>query len=363
MNNFTRLLLIIFTLGALVNGLNAAKIKDLTNIKGVRNNQLIGYSLVVGLNGTGDDGKKTSFTLEALTNMLKNMGITVNKKDIDSDNIAAVVVTANLPPFAKTGMKIDINVSSLGDAKSLEGGILLMTPLRGPDGNVYAVAQGPISTGGYLAGSGGGKNFPTTGRVPEGAIIEKEVPFSILDKDKIFLSLKNPDFSTSSKIAYTINSHFGSNSIASPIDSSTIKIDVPSDQNIVNFISSMEKIDITPEKSAKVVINERTGTVVIGDDVQISTVAVAHGNLNIQIKETPQVSQPNPLATGETVVTTNKETNIKEETRRLMLLNKSVSIKDLVAGLNRIGVSPRDLISILQAIKEAGALQGELVIM
>ncbi len=360
MRIFIKVFIMIFLLNVI--NLNAARLKDIINIKGVRDNQLIGYGLVVGLNGTGDDGKKTSFTLEALTNMLRNMGITVSKSDIDSDNIAAVVVTADLPPFAKSGMKIDVNVSSLGDAKSIEGGTLLMTPLKGPDGVVYAVAQGPVSTGGYLAGTGGGKNFPTAGRIPEGAIIEKEVPFKLLKKHKIFLTLKNPDFSTSSKVADTINLVFGKN-IALPIDSSTIKVNVPENDNIVRFISRIEKIDVTPETAARVVINERTGTVVIGENVHISTVAIAHGNLSIQIKETPEVSQPNPLAEGNTVVTNKKRVQVKEETRKLMLVDKSVRIKDLVKGLNSIGVSPRDLISILQAIKQAGALQGELVIM
>ncbi len=358
---FFRNFLICYIILSFCSNIFAARLKDIMNIKGVRDNQLIGYGLVVGLNGTGDDGKKTSFTFEALRNMLRNMGITVNKKDIDSDNIAAVVVTADLPPFGKPGMKIDVVVSSLGDAKSLQGGTLLMTPLKGPDGVVYAVAQGPVSTGGYITGQGG-KNFPTTGRVPEGAIIEKSVPFSLLKKKKIYLTLKNPDFSTSSKVADTINFVFHSN-IANPLDSSTIEVKVPDNENIVRFISKIEKIDVTPDTSAKVVVNERTGTVVIGENVKISTIALAHGNLSIQIKETPQVSQPNPLSAGQTVVTNKEKVATKEEKRKLMLMDKAVSIKDLVRGLNRIGVSPRDLISILQAIKEAGALQGDLVIM
>ncbi len=354
---FANLIILIFA-----TNIFGARLKDIMNIRGVRDNQLIGYGLVVGLNGTGDDGKKTSFTFEALTNMLRNMGITVNKKDIDSNNVAAVVVTADLPPFGKPGMKIDVIVSSLGDAKSLQGGTLLMTPLKGPDGVVYAVAQGPVSIGGYVAGNRGGKNFPTTGRVPDGAIIEKAVPFSLTKKKKIFLTLKNPDFSTSSKVADTINFVFNSN-IATPVDSSTIEVRVPTNENIVRFISKIEKIDVTPDTSAKVVVNERTGTVVIGENVRISTIALAHGNLSIQITENPQVSQPNPLAGGNTVVTNTENVKVKEEKKKLMLVNKSVNIKDLVRGLNRIGVSPRDLISILQAIKEAGALQGDLIIM
>ncbi len=345
--------------------LNAARIKDIANIEGVRDNQLIGYGLVVGLNGTGDDGKKDTYTFKSLRNMLLNMGITVSEKDIDSDNIAAVMVIAKLPPFARQGMKIDTIVSSIGDAKSLQGGILLMTPLKGPDGKIYAVAQGPISIGGFSAGGAGGgvgKNFPTTGRIPGGAIIENQVPFSLANKSKIFLTLNNPDFATSAKIADTINFRFGK-SIATPMDSSTIKVKVPRKMNIVRFISEIEKITITPDTTAKIVINERTGAIVMGENVSISTVAVAYGNLSIQIKETPQVSQPAPLSGGTTVTTPQTQIEVKEEKRRLMIVKKSISIKDLVRGLNRIGVSSRDLISILQAIKQAGALQGELIIM
>ena len=345
--------------------LNAARVKDITDIEGVRENQLIGYGLVIGLNGTGDDGKKDTYTFKALRNMLLNMGITVSEKDIDSDNIAAVMVIAKLPPFAKPGMKIDAIVSSIGDAKSLQGGILLMTPLKGADGKVYAVAQGPVSIGGYSASGGGGavgKNFPTTGRIPEGAIIEQKIPFSIADKRKIVLTLKNPDFATCSKIADTINMTFGKN-LANPVDSSTINVKVPSNMNVVRFISKVNRIDVSTDTTAKVVLNERTGLVVMGENVTIGTVAVAYGNLSIQIKETPKVSQPAPFSGGKTVTTPQTEIKVNEEKRKLMLINKSISIRDLVRGLNRIGVSSRDLISILQAIKEAGALNGELIIM
>ncbi len=362
-NKFLFLFTVFFIFHSLV--LNAARVKDITNIEGVRDNQLIGYGLVVGLNGTGDDGKKDTYTFKSLRNMLLNMGITVSEKDIDSDNIAAVMVIAKLPPFAKPGMKIDAIVSSIGDAKSLQGGILLMTPLKGPDGKVYAVAQGPISIGGFSAGGAGGgvgKNFPTTGRIPEGAIIENKVPFSLADKSKILLTLKNPDFSTCVKIADMINFSLGSQ-VATPLDSSTINVIVPKNENIVRFISKINKIDVTPDTTAKIVMNARTGALVMGENVTISTVAIAYGNLSIQIKETPKVSQPAPLSGGTTVTTPQTEITVKEEKRKLMLLKKSVSIKDLVRGLNRIGVSSRDLISILQAIKQAGALQGELIIM
>ncbi len=345
--------------------LYSARIKDLVDIKGVRTNQLIGYGIVVGLNGTGDDGKKTIFTFQAVLNMLKNFGINVKKEDIDADNIAAVMVTATLPPFAKPGMKLDVIVSSLGDAKSLQGGTLLMTPLKGPDGKIYAVAQGPVSVGGFIAGGAGGargKNFPTVGRVPEGAIVERAVPFDITKKKRLILSLREPDFTTCQKIVDTINLTIGKN-LATPIDGASLEVKVPEKENIVRFISKIEDIDVTPDSKARIVINERTGTVVIGENVKLSTVAVAHGNLSIIIKETPEVTQPKPLAGGTTVVTPKTNIQVKEEKAQLMLINNSPTIRDLVRGLNRIGVTPRDLISILQAIKEAGALQADIVIM
>ena len=343
----------------------SARIKDLADIRGVRPNQLIGYGLVVGLNGTGDDGKKTIFTFQAVLNMLKNFGINVRKEDIDADNIAAVMVTATLPPFAKPGMKIDVVVSSLGDADSLQGGTLLMTPLKGPDGKIYAVAQGPVSVGGFIAGGAGGargKNFPTVGRVPEGAIVERAVPFDISKKKKLILTLRDPDFTTCQKIVDTINFTLGKN-LASPIDGASLEVKVPDNENIVRFISKIEDIDITPDTKARIVINERTGTVVIGENVKLSTVAVAHGNLSIIIKENPQVSQPQPLGAGTTIVTSKTNIKVKEEKAQLMLIKNSPTIRDLVRGLNRIGVTPRDLISILQAIKEAGALQADIIIM
>ncbi len=354
-------LCIIFLIIFEINSIFSARIKDLVDIEGVRYNQLIGYGIVVGLNGTGDDGKKTIFTFQAILNMLKNFGINVRKEDIDADNIAAVMVTAELPPFAKPGMKIDVTVSSMGDATSLQGGTLLMTPLRGPDGKIYAVAQGPITTGGYSV-NGKIKNFPTVGRIPDGAIVEKAVPFDLQKKKKLILTLKNPDFTTCQKIADTINFYLHKN-IATPIDGGTIEVKVPDKENIVEFISRIEKIDVTPDTKARIVINEKTGTVVIGENVQISTVAVSHGNLSIMIKEVPEVSQPNPLAGGQTVVTAKTKVKVKEEKARLMVIKRSPTIKDLVRGLNRIGVTPRDLISILQAIKEAGALQADLVVM
>ncbi len=345
--------------------INSARIKDLADIRGVRSNQLIGYGLVVGLNGTGDDGKKTSFTFQAVVNMLKSLGINVKKEDIDADNIAAVMVTATLPPFAKPGMKIDVVVSSMGDATSLEGGTLLMTPLRGPDGKIYAIAQGPVVTGGFSAGGGGatkGKNFPTVGRVPSGALVERAVPFDITKKRKLILTLKNPDFTTCQKMADTINFYLHKE-VATPIDGATLEVKVPDNQNIVRFISKIEDIDVTPDTTARIVINERTGTIVIGENVKLSTVAVAHGNLSIIIKESPEVSQPPAFSGGETVVTPKTKVQIKEEKARLMVINNSPTIRDLVRGLNKIGVTPRDLISILQAIKEAGALQADLIIM
>ncbi len=341
--------------------INSARIKDLVNIEGVRYNKLIGYGIVVGLNGTGDDGKKTIFTFQAIINMLKNFGINVRKEDIDADNIAAVMVTADLPPFAKPGMRIDVTVSSMGDATSLQGGTLLLTPLKGPDGKIYALAQGPVTVGGYSI-NGKIKNFPTVGKIPGGAIVERSVPLNFSHKSKIILTLKDPDFTTCRKIVDTINLTLHKN-VAYPVDGGTIVVKIPKNENIVDFVSKIEEIDVTPDTKARIVINERTGTVVIGENVKLSTVAVAHGNLSIIIKETPEVSQPQPFSQGQTVVTGTTNVKVKEEKARLVIIKNSPTIRDLVRGLNKIGATPRDLISILQAIKEAGALQADIIIM
>jgi flagellar P-ring protein precursor FlgI len=346
---------------------SAARLKDITSIAGVRDNQLIGYGLVVGLSGSGDGGN-TQFTTQAVSSMLRALGVTVDPDDIKVRNVAAVMVTATLPPFARAGGRLDALVSSLGDAKSLQGGTLLLTPLRAPNGEIYAVAQGAVSVGGFAAGgrAGGGvqKNHPTVGHITAGALVEREVSFQFNSKERLTLILHQPDFTTSSRVVETINSHLGTGT-AYAVDSGTVEVHVPGHyrHNRVEFVAALENMDVTPDSVAKVVLDERTGTVVIGENVRISTVAIAHGNLSIEIKENQDVSQPLPLSQGQTVVTPDSNVQVREERAQLMLVPQAITIRDLVRALNSIGVTPRDLITIFQAIKAAGALQAKLEIM
>lgn len=353
--------------------LQAARLKDISEIKGIRSNQLLGYGLVVGLNDTGDD-KSASFTIQSLANMLRNMGVTIDSTSLDVGNCAAVIVTAELPPFAKAGSRLDILVSSLGNADSLQGGTLLMTPLKGPDGKVYALAQGPLTIGGFSLGGGGGgnkvqKNFPTVGRVVNGANIEREIPMKVLEQPSLTLMLNNPDFSTSEQVRDKIQKFFELYRIdAKPkaIDSGTIVVPIPEEfkQNPVGLIAKIENLDVVPDVPARLVVDERTGTIVMGQNVKISTVAVAHGNLQVTIKENLEVSQPEPMSeTGNTEVIAQQNLQVSEENERFILLEQGADIKDLIQALNSIGATPRDLISILQAIKTAGALQAELKLM
>jgi len=364
-----------------------ARIKDIVSIKGIRPNQLFGYGLVIGLDGSGDKAG-TDFTIQSLANMLEKMGIHVNAQDVKVKNVAAVMVNATLPPFARIGKKIDVIVSSIGDAKTLQGGTLLLTHLKGVDGKIYALAQGPISVGGFriggAAGGGVGKNHPTVGRISGGATVEREIPLSLKDRTELTILLNNPDFITAIRVANSINSEMGEN-IAKPIDSGTITIRIPDSfqDSVVPLLARVEDLEVIPDSLAKVIVNERTGTIVIGENVRVLTVAVAHGNLSIQIKETKQVSQPLPFAPrppregatptqmeggvvvapgGATVVTPETEIAVEEEKNRLLLVPKGRTIGDLVRALNAIGVTPRDLITILQAMKVAGALQGKLEI-
>jgi len=366
----------------------AARIKDIAAIQGVRPNQLFGYGLVIGLNGSGDKNG-TSFTIQGLANMLEKMGIHVSTQDIKVSNVAAVMVSATLPPFARIGKKIDILLSSIGDAKTLQGGTLLLTPLTGVDGKVYALAQGPISVGGFSAGgsAGGGvtKNHPTVGRITDGATVEREIPLSLEGKKELVLILNNPDFNTAKRMADAIDLQFGEK-LAKPLDSGTLDIRIPErfENQVVSLIAELGNLEMEPDTIARVVVNEKTGTVIIGDNVSISQVAVAHGNLSIQIEETKEVSQPQPFGTSEiikgspamitdsgvviasggaTVVTPKSDVNIHEEKTGLMLVPEGKTVGDLVKALNAIGVTPRDLITILQTMKTAGALQAELEIM
>jgi len=345
---------------------DAARIKDIASLSGVRTNQLVGYGLVVGLEGSGD-GKKSRFTTQSMGSMLERLGMTINPKDITMGNVAAVMVTADLPPFAKSGNRIDVVVSSIGDAKTLYGGTLLFAPLKGADGNIYAVAQGPVSIWGFSAGGEGGsvqKNFPTVGRVARGALIEREVPNNFEQRKSLVLGLHEPDFTTAARMVEAINGAFKS-SIAAASNSGAINIEIPAQYHgeTVSFVTALENLEIRPDVIARVVINERTGTVVVGESVRISTVAVAHGNLSIEIKETKDVSQPLPFSGGQTAVTPSTDLAVSEGKSQLLLVKSGTTIGDLVKGLNALGVSPRDLIIIFQAIKAAGALSAELEVM
>ena len=342
----------------------AVRLKDICTWENVRTNQLIGYGLVVGLNGSGDK-KRTQFTINSLTNMLNRMGVHVNPNDVNVKNVAAVVVTAELAPFARVGTKLDVTVSSIGDATTLEGGTLLLTPLAGPDKKIYAVAQGPVSVGGFSVSGGTGskerKNYPTVGRIPEGATVESEIPITYARKDVLDIFLNSPDFTTATRAVDAINNMLHGK-FARAIDAATIRLSIPDSykDNVVPLLSNLESLDINPDTVAKVVIDERTGTVVIGENVQISKVAVSYGSFNIQISEQPLVSQPAPFGEGETAIVPSTQINTREGNKPLRIVEKGVKISDVVKGLNAIGARPRDLIIILQAIKAAGALQAQL---
>ncbi|NOX21364.1 MAG: flagellar basal body P-ring protein FlgI [Nitrospirae bacterium] len=341
----------------------AERLKDIAFVEGVRENQLVGFGLVVGLNGTGDKGNAT---LQGIANMLSRMGLRVNPKDIKAKNVAAVMVTATLPPFPKPGLKIDAIVSAIGDAKNLQGGTLLLTPLKGPDGKVYAVAQGPVSIGGFQAGGGGTgvqKNHPTVGRVPEGVIIEREVFFDINHMKEIKLILKTPDFTVATNTMRAINTTLRGK-YARTEDPSTVILNVPEAYNgrVVELMRFIENIDVRTDTPARVVINERTGTVVIGNNVKISPVAIAHGGLTIEITTTYGVSQPEAFSGGQTVIVPQTEVSAKEQKAHLIQVS-GTTLGEVVRALNSMGVTPRDLIAILQALKASGALKAELEIL
>ena len=410
------LVLVVLFVGAELS--SAARIKDIATIGGVRDNQLIGYGVVVGLAGTGDDLTKNLFTASSLANIMNRQGVTMKDKtdNLKADNVAAVMVTATLPPFAKNGSKIDVTVSSVGSAKSLQGGTLLLTPLRGADGEVYAVAQGPLSLGGYSVGgaaAGAVKNHTRVGNISNGATVEKELTYDFDSRRMCMINLQQPDFTTASRMAAALNQSV-SFAQAKQIDAFSVSVRATDSftGSLSEFVSYIESIDVPVDSPAVVILNEKTGTVVMGENVRISTVAVAHGNLSIQIKEESKVSQPQSLAPGasgartagqaraagpgprpaagpatgatagastaapavrapggttivpggQTVVTTSTAIEISEEKRQLMLVPQSVTIFDVVRALNAIGVAPRDLITILQSIKAAGALQADIKI-
>lgn len=345
------------------------RIKDIVEFEGVRDNMLIGYGLVVGLNGTGDSLNNSPFTEQSIIGMLDRMGVNVRDDKLNTKNIAAVMVTATLPPFINQGARIDISISAMGDSKSLQGGTLLVTPLLGADGQVYAVGQGPVTINGFAATGDAAsvtQNIPTAGRISAGAIIERELPFDMQTQNKTRLALRNPDFTTARRIAAAINSHlkFPAATAQNPA-SVEVKLPPGYSAGIVNLLTDIEQLRIAPDHVARVVIDERSGVIVMGKDVRISTVALAQGNLTIRVTETPQVSQPNPFSeNGETVVVPRTDISIEEDgDKKIAVMQEGISLQDLVTGLNALGVSPRDIITILQAIKAAGALQAEIEVM
>jgi flagellar P-ring protein FlgI len=348
-------------------GSATSRIKDLSAIEGVRQNQLIGYGLVVGLNGTGDTLNNIPFTRQSLQAMLERLGVNIRGQTLRTGNVAAVMVTANLPAFGTQGSRIDVTVSALGDAKSLQGGTLLVTPLLGADGNVYAVAQGSLAVGGFQAEGDAAKivrGVPTVGRISNGAIIEREIDFALNRLSQVRLALRNADFTTAKRIAAAINDFIGANT-AEPLDSSTVQVNVPKQYtgNVVSLLTEIEQLQIEPDLPAKIVIDERSGIIVMGRDVRVSTVAVAQGNLTVTITETPQVSQPAPFSRGATTVVPRTRVGVQEDGKRLAVVREGVSLQQLVDGLNALGIGPRDLISILQAIKASGAIQADIEVM
>jgi len=361
-----RLILLLFISLIFINTAFGVRLKDIVDIEGVRGNYLVGYGLVVGLKGTGD-GVLSKFTIQSVVNMLERFGVKVPKEQIILKNVAAVMVTAYLPPYVMPGQKIDVEVSSLGDAKSIQGGTLLLTPLIGPDGKVYAFAQGPVSLGGFAVqgrGAGVQTTHPTAGKIPNGAIVERPVNLQTLNNEnKLILSLKEADYTTVFDVANVINLYLKGN-YAKPKDIRNIELIVPSSYKgkVVKLLAEIGNLEIKPDSPAKVVIDERTGTVVIGENVRISKVAVAHGGLSVEVREYPEVYQPYPFSPGETVIVPRTEIKAKEKKAKVVIIEKGATLEELVRALNAVGATANDLIAILQAIKAAGALHADLII-
>ncbi|WP_296820592.1 flagellar basal body P-ring protein FlgI [Brevundimonas sp.] len=343
-----------------------SRIKDITSVEGVRTNQLIGYGLVVGLNGTGDSLRNSPFTRQSLEAMMEQLGVNIRDANANTRNVAAVMVTAELPPFATPGSRIDVTVSTMGDARNLMGGTLLVTALTGADGQVYAVAQGSVQTG-AVAGSGASgssvtRGVPTAGRIAAGAVVERETGFDLSSMPIVRLALRNPDFTTAQRIAQVINAVHPGTAYAE--NGTVVAVRAPAGRDMASFLSGIENLSVPVDSPARVIIDEVNGVIVMGDDVRISTVAIAQGNLTISVQESPAVSQPEPFSRGETVVVPQSDVSVEEERgRELRIVNQGASLSDLVNGLNALGVSPRDMISILQAIRAAGALQAEIEVM
>jgi len=342
------------------------RLKEVARLQGVRGNQLLGYGMVVGLDGTGDKDQ-TKFTVQSLTNLMSRQGLTISPSTVKVKNVAAVMVTAELPAFARSGSRLDVTVSSTGDAKSLAGGILLMTALQGPDSQTYAVAQGPLLVGGFSASAGGAsvtKNHPTVGRVPEGALIEREVGGNFNSRTTLRYALLEEDFTTAMRVVQVINEELGEK-LAQPLDARTVELQIPKEFSgrAVELVARLENLKVPLQPKARVVVNERTGTVILGSEVRIGAVSIVQGGLSIMVSSTPQVSQPGPLSQGKTVQVTKKDVTAVEEKAKTVTVEPGISVGKLAEMLNGMGVSSRDLVAILQAIKEAGALQAELRIL
>ncbi|HKJ83528.1 MAG TPA: flagellar basal body P-ring protein FlgI [Mariprofundaceae bacterium] len=347
-------------------GASAERIKDLADVEGVRSNALVGYGIVVGLNGTGDKANNSPFSIYSVMSMLERLGVSlrnqVNVSSLKPKNVAAVMVTAELPPFSRPGQKLDVTVSSMGNAKSLRGGTLLVTPLLGGDKKIYAIAQGSISVGAFTASGKAAnvvQNHPTAGRIPNGAHVEKASPGGLRNnQDKVVLDLRQPDFTTAQRVQDAINANLG-DGMAHAINADTVEVWNPT-ANAVRLISKLEAIEVTSDHPAVVVMDERTGTIVMGSEVRIDTVAVAHGNISVSVSEAPQVSQPNAFASGKTTKVNRTSVQVDQQKSKLVVLPKQVSLSDLVSALNAVGATPSDLIAVLRAIKAAGALHAEL---
>ncbi len=342
------------------------KIKDIVDIEGVRGNDLVGYGLVIGLDGSGDTIRKSPYTEEALSNLLERLGVNIQGSDFRPNNVAAVLVTASLPAFARKGSRIDVNVSSIGDAKNLSGGTLIMTPLNAADGNVYAVAQGSVLISGFKAEGDAAsitEGVPTSGTIPNGARVEQEIKFDLNAMRSVLLALRAPDFTTAMRIETIINKESGHN-IAEMLDAGTVELTLASgSKSTAHQLATIENYQLNPAQKARVVIDQRSGTIVLGTNVKISSVAIAKGNLSITIAETPVTSQPNPFAQGQSITMPRTSLQINDgKPGNIAMINSNITLPDLVAGLNALGVSPREMIDILKTMKTAGALHAELVL-
>jgi flagellar P-ring protein precursor FlgI len=362
------IMVLVMALAAVSPAWPASRIKDIVQFESVRENKLVGYGLVVGLAGTGDSLRNAPMTKQSLESMLERLGVNTRAADatIDTKDVAAVMVTASLPPFAAPGSTLDVSVSAMGDAKSLQGGTLLVTPLIGADGQSYAVAQGSVETGSVSAGGASGssvsKGVPTAGRIAAGANVEREIGFQMDAMAQLRMTLRNPDFTTARRVADAINAHYPGTAVAE--NPTIVAIRPPVGKDMVGFVTAVEDLDVEPEAPAKVVIDEVAGVIVMGENVRLSTVAIAQGNLTISVQESPTASQPNPFSQGQTTIVPQSKIKVEEEKgKKLLVVREGASLADLVAGLNALGVTPRDMISILQAIKAAGALQADIQVL